>query len=174
MFNNPYISSAIRFVVLVAVQLLVLSRIGAGEEWARYFQVILYPLVIILLPINLPSVIVLLISFALGMSIDIPLGMLGIHSSALVLMGFARGLVLAILEPREGYQVDSSPTKAAFGFRWFISYSAILLAIHCFTLFAVEAFTFVYIGEILLRTLGSFSVSMIMVFLYVLIFNPKT
>lgn len=173
MFNNSYTSSAVRFVVFALIQLLVLSRIGAGEEWARYFQVLLYPLVIILLPINLPSVLVLLISFALGMTIDVPLGMLGIHSSALVLMGFARGLVLALLEPREGYQVDNSPTKAEFGFQWFISYSAILMAIHCFTLFTVEAFTFVYIGEILLRTLGSFGVSMILVILYVLIFNPK-
>jgi len=174
MFNNPYSATALRFIVLAALQVLVLSRIGVGEEWARYTQALIYPLVILLLPINLPTVVVLLISFVLGMSIDIPLGTLGIHSSAMVLTGFARGLVLAILEPREGYQVENSPTKAEFGFTWFLSYSAILMTIHCFTLFAVEAFTFVYIGEILLRTIGSFSVSMILVLLYVIIFNPET
>lgn len=174
MFSNLYTATALRFLVLATLQVLVLSRIGVGEEWARYFQVLLYPLVIMLLPVNLPTVVVLLISFVLGMVIDVPLGTLGIHSSALVLMGFARGLVLAILEPREGYQVDNSPTRAEFGLTWFLSYSSILMAIHCFTFFAVEAFTFVYIGEILLRTIGSFSASMILVLLYVIILNPET
>jgi len=174
MFNSPYISAAFRFAVLAAVQVLVLSRIGVGEEWARYFQILLYPLVILLLPVSLPSVIVLLISFGLGMCIDVPMGTLGIHTSALVLTGFARGLVLAVLEPREGYQVDHSPNKATFGFQWFISYTAILMGVHCFTFFAVETFTFVYIGEILLRALGSFSVSMILILLYVVILDPKS
>ena len=173
MFSSPYISTALRFVVLAALQVLVISRIGVGEDWGRYLQVLLYPLVILLLPINLPTVVVLIISFALGMCIDVPLGTLGIHTSALVLTGFARSLVLAILEPREGYQVDQSPTKAEFGFRWFISYSAILMGVHCFTYFAVETFTFVYIGEILLRAVGSFSVSMILILLYVIILDPE-
>ncbi|MFK8055256.1 MAG: hypothetical protein AB8F78_03965 [Saprospiraceae bacterium] len=173
MFSNPYISTAFRFVVLAALQVLVLSRIGVSEDWGRYLQVLFYPLVILLLPINLPTVIVLIISFALGMCIDVPLGTLGIHTSALVLTGFARSLVLAILEPREGYQVDQSPTKAEFGFQWFISYAAILMGVHCFTFFAVETFTFVFIGEILLRALGSFSVSMILIFLYVIILDPE-
>ncbi len=173
MFNSPYISTALRFIVLGAFQVLILSRIGVGEEWGRYLQVLLYPLVIIFLPINLPTVIVLFISFALGMCIDVPMGTLGIHTSALVLTGFARSLVLAILEPREGYQVDHSPTKAEFGFQWFFSYAAILMAIHCFAFFAIETFTFVYIGEILLRAVGSFSVSMILVLLYVIILDPE-
>jgi len=173
MFSNPYIAASFRFVVLAAVQVLVLSRIGVGEEWARYFQLLLYPLVILLLPVSLPSVIVLLISFVLGMCIDVPLGTLGIHTSALVLTAFARGLVLALLEPREGYQVDHSPTRAQFGFQWFLSYAAMLMGIHCFTFFAVETFTFVYLGEILLRALGSFGVSMILIVLYVIILDPK-
>jgi len=173
MFSNPYISTALRFLVLAALQVLVLSRIGLGEAWGRYLQVLLYPLVILLLPINLPTVIVLIISFALGLCIDVPLGSLGVHASALVLTGFARGLVLAILEPREGYQVDQSPTKSQFGLQWFTSYAAILMAVHCFTFFAVETFTFVYIGEILLRAIGSFSISMILIFLYMIILDPK-
>lgn len=173
MFSSPYFSTAIRFIVLAALQVLVLSRVGIGEEWGRYLQALMYPLVILLLPINLPTVVVLIIAFALGMSIDIPLGTLGIHTSALVLTGFARSLVLALLEPREGYQVDHSPTKAEFGYRWFISYAAMLMGLHCFTYFAVETFTFVYLGEILLRALGSFSVSMILLLLYVVIFDPK-
>jgi len=173
MLGSPFISTAVRFIVLGALQVLVLSRVGISEDWGRYLQVLLYPLVILLLPINLPSVIVLFISFALGMCVDVPLGTLGIHTSALVLTGFARSLVLAILEPREGYQVDQLPNKAEFGLRWFTSYAAILMGIHCFTYFAVETFTFVYIGEILLRAVGSFSASMILILLYTIILDPK-
>lgn len=173
MFSNPGVATAVRFAVFAALQTLVLARVGVGEAWGAYAQPLLYPLVILLLPVGTPTVFVLLIAFALGLTVDVSLGTYGMHAAALVLTGFARGLALALLEPREGYAVNASPTRAAFGLRWWAAYGAIMLGVHCLAYFAVEVFTFVFLGEILLRALGSFAVSYALAMLYVLVVNPR-
>ena len=113
--SRAYLATAIRFVILAALHVLVFAHLGEATAWGPYAQVLLYPLVIVLLPVGTPSVVVLLIAFALGCAIDFPLGTYGLHAAALVLMGFARRLVLGLTEPREGYGVDMSPTRRALG-----------------------------------------------------------
>ncbi len=173
MFSNAYVSTTIRFLVLAALQVLVFAHVGEGTVWGRYAQVMLYPLVILLLPVGLPSALVILIGFALGCAIDLALGTYGVHAGALVLTAFARRAALGILEPREGYSVDQSPTRAAFGLQWFTSYAALLMGVHLLTYFALEAFTVLYFVEIVLRAAGSFCVSMLLILLYVLVLDPK-
>lgn len=173
MFSNPYVATAWRFLGLAALQVLVFSQIGQNTAWGPYAQVMLYPLVILLLPVGMPSMLVLLIAFALGCAIDFPLGTYGIHAAALVLTAFSRRAALGLLQPREGYSVDQSPTRKAFGMRWFAGYAALLMAIHLIAFFAIEAFTLVYFWTILLRALGSWCVSMTLLWLYMLVFDPR-
>ena len=144
--SSAYVATAVRFVVLAALHILVFAHLGEATAWGPYVQVVLYPLVILLLPVGTPSVLVLLLAFALGSVIDFSLGTYGLHAAALVLSGFVRRLLLGILEPREGYGVDVSPTRRRFGMTWFARYAALFMLIHLLTLFAVEAFTFVYLG----------------------------
>lgn len=167
------LSSLARFVLLALLQVLVLSRVGLGEDWSPYLQPLVYPLVVILLPVGMPTPIVLFVAFALGLSVDIPLGTYGVHAAALVVTAFARGVTLAIVEPREGYATGQSPTRAQFGWRWFLGYAAILMAVHTFTFFAIETFTFVYITQIALRAAGSFGVSMLLILVYMVVFDPR-
>ena len=174
MFGSPYVATAIRFVVLAALQVVVLSRIGVGEGWSPYVQVLLYPLVILLLPVGMPTAVVLVLAFALGLTVDVFLGTYGMHAAALVVTGFARSLVLAVLEPREGYAVEQVANRATFGWRWFAAYAALLMGVHTLAFFSIEVFTFVFFGEILLRALGSFCVSMLLILLYALVLDPKT
>ncbi len=173
MLSNALLSTALRFVVLAALQVLVFAHLGEATAWGPYAQVMLYPLVILLLPVQMASVFVLLLAFALGCVIDFSLGTYGLHASALVLMAFARRLVLGLLEPREGYGLDQSPTRKALGFRWFATYAALLMGIHLVTFFAVEAFTLVYIVQIFARALGSFCVSMTLILLYIVVLDPR-
>ena len=171
--SSAYLATAVRFVVLAALHVLVFAHLGEATTWGPYVQVVLYPLAIMLLPVGTPSVLVLLIAFALGSVIDFSLGTYGLHAAALVLSGFARRLLLGLLEPREGYGADVSPTRGRFGTAWFARYAALYLVIHLLAFFAIEAFTFVYWGEILLRTAGSFCVSMLLILLYALVLDPR-
>ena len=171
--SSAYVATAIRFVILAALHVLVFAHLGEATSWGPYAQVVLYPLVILLLPVGTPSVFVILVAFALGCAIDFPLGTYGLHAAALVLTAFLRRLALGLLEPREGYGVDMSPTRRALGLGWFMRYAAVLMGVHLLAFFAIEAFTLVYLGEILLRAVGSFCVSMLLILLYMLVLDPK-
>ncbi len=173
MFGSSYVSTAVRFVVLVLLQTQVLSRIGLEQAWGEYVQALLYPLVILLLPVGMPTVLVLLLAFALGFSVDVLNASYGIHAAAMVFTAFTRSLVLALLEPREGYAVGQIANSATFGLRWFATYAASLLAVHTLVYFSIEVFTFVFLGKILLQALGSFCVSMLLILLYMVVFNPR-
>ncbi len=167
--NSTILTNAVRFVVLLLLQGLILRRIAM--EWP-YFHIVLYPLFILLLPLRTPRPLVILLGFIAGMAVDLFYQTPGLHASAATFTAFARALVLRYLEPRGGYNVNYSPTAWRLGLGWFLRYSAILMLLHLLFYFSVEAFTFVWLGEILLKTGLSFIFSMLFVFIYTVVFNP--
>ena len=161
-----------RFLGLVVIQGLVFKNIGVGWESFPYLHIIVFPIFIILLPLRTPRTLMILLGFAIGITVDFFYNSLGVHASAAVFTAFIRPLILRINEPRSGYNVNYSPTVARMGLGWFLRYAAILLFLHIFFYFSVEAFTFVYIVDILLKTIVSFVVSMTFLTIYQLLFNP--
>ena len=59
------------------------------------------------------------------------------------------------------------------GINWLMTYTAISMFIFCFYISLVEIFTFVYLGQILLKTLITFLMSIMVVMGYHFLFNPK-
>lgn len=162
-----------RFLIVFLLQAFVLMSLTISYPVLDNINIIIYPIVIMMLPLRTPNALILLIAFALGILLDLFYNSPGVHASATVLIAFIRPFVLSWLEPRGGYTVESSPTMREYGSSWFILYASILLFIHLFFLFSVQAFTFVYILEILLKTVMSFIVSMIFILIYMYLFNPK-
>lgn len=140
-----------RFLVLLFLQVLIVKNINLG----RYFIFFPYILFILLLPFNTPKPLVLLLSFAMGVLIDVFYNTQGMHASACVMMGFARGGVLKLLSPREGYDESLKPTVAQMGMAWYLSYALMLIFTHHFLLFYLEAFTFQEFFRTLLRVICS-------------------
>lgn len=134
---------------------------------------IIYPLAILALPVRMPQALVILISFVIGLIIDVFDNSLGVHAGSLVLMGYIRNLSFAIVEPFDGYNIQDVPSIRQFGFAWFISYISINLFVQIFTYFSLEIFTFIYILDILLNTITSFIVSIFSIFLIQFIFRTK-
>ena len=116
---------------------------------------------------------VIILGFFLGLLIDLFYDTIGVHAFALTGMAYARGLLLQWLEPRGGYQLAMSPTNHAMGVNWLMIYTSVSIFIFCFLYFVGEIFTFVFIGQILLRTLVTFCLSMLVVMAYHFLFNPK-
>ncbi len=170
--NSQIVANIVRFIVLVPLQGLVLRYIGADWEEFPYLHILLYPVFIMLLPLRTPQVLVMVIAFVAGLAVDAFYSTPGMHASAAVFMGFARTPVLRMLEPRSGYNVNHSPTAARLGLQWFLRYCAIMLGLYIFFYFSVEAFSFVYLADIFLKTIVSFIVSMIFVLIFQIIFNP--
>ncbi len=170
--NNIVITNIFRFSGLILLQGLVFKNIAEGWEEFPYLFVIVYPLAIMLLPLPTPRVLTIFLGFVAGLLVDGFYSSPGMHASAAVFMAFCRPFVLKILEPRNGYNVNYSPTAARLGIGWFLRYSAALLTLYLFFYFSVDAFTFVFLGSILLKTLVSLITSMIFIIIYQVIFNP--
>ena len=74
----------LRFIVLVAIQVFILNNIQLGGVINPY----LYILFLLTLPVQTPRLLLLLIGFALGISIDMFQNSTGIHAFACVLIAF--------------------------------------------------------------------------------------
>jgi hypothetical protein len=123
---------------------------------------------ILLLPVEFPSWLLLVLSFATGLSIDIFSGSQGMHTSATLFAGFIRPYVLRLIAPRDGYEAGSSPSMLVYGFQWFFFYTLIMVLVHHTALFYLEVFRLTDFFRTLLRVFLSsvFSISFILLFEY--------
>jgi hypothetical protein len=170
--SNATLTNILRFFLLLLLQGLLLKRISEGWVGYIYVNILLYPLFILLLPLRTPRSLVLLSAFALGLGVDLFYGTIGLHTAASVITGYTRSFVLNRIEPRDGYNVNYSPTKERFGLQWFLRYASIMMGVHLFAYFSIDAFSPVFIGSILVKTLYSFLFSMIFVIIIMFLFNP--
>ena len=158
------LSLGISFIIYLLLQTLILK----GFVIADMAFCFIYVSFILLLPFELATIVVLLLSFLMGISVDIFYDTLGIHTAASVLIGYLRSKLLPIIKPfgRE-YNKDFSPTIASMGLAWFVSCSAILILIHHLMLFFIEAAN---IG-LFLQTSSSALASSIFTFIMILLFQ---
>ena len=149
------INSILRFglilIVLVLLQVLLFNNI----QFSGYVNPYIYIIFILLLPVEIPSWLLLLLSFGTGMIIDLYSDSPGMHSSASVLAGFVRPYVLRLISPRDGYETGAQPSMLIYGFRWFLLYSMIIVIVHHTALFYLEVFRFTDFFRTLLRVMLS-------------------
>jgi len=162
----------IRGLFVLFLQLILLKRIDITFSDFNYIHFTIYPLIIILLPYKMNKTALTAVGFVLGLTIDIFYDSLGVHAAATTLTAYLRGYILNMISPVEGYNKDSL-TSYVYGIPWFLTYLGIALFIHLITLYSIEAFSFVYFKEIILRTIFSFIASLSLIVVGQLIFNPK-
>ncbi len=151
----------VRFIVLVMLQILVLNNIQISGYIVPHF----YVLFILLLPFETPRWLLLIVAFALGISVDLFMHTPGMHASATVFMAFLRPFVLEMSAPRDGYEPGSFPRLSYYGFQWFLRYTVILVLAHHFFLFYLEVFRFAEFFNTLLRVVMSSLFSIILIML---------
>jgi rod shape-determining protein MreD len=149
------------FVLLVMLQVLLFNNI----QFSGYVNPYVYLLFILLLPVEIPSWLLLIISFATGALIDVFSASPGMHSSATVLAGFIRPGVLRLVSVREGYETGTSLSMHTYGFRWFLLYTTITVLVHHTALFYLEVFRFADFFRTLLRILLSSIFSILFILL---------
>ena len=153
------------------LQVLVLNQIEIG--WG--IQLMIYPVFIMLLPVELSVFYLLLISFLFGMFIDSMSNSYGLHTSALLLFAYLRPLIFKVFAPRDGYDILLEPNIFNMGKKWFYKTFGILLLIHHFWFFMLEMFKLNELFYVLQKTLISGVVSLILcIFLqYLFLKKPK-
>ena len=162
----------IRALFILLIQLVLLKRIDITFGDFNYIHFTIYPLIIVLLPYKINKTLLVLLGFLLGLFVDLFYDSIGVHAFTTTFIAYARIYVLNLIAPTEGYGKNSL-TSYAYGIPWFLTYLSIILLMHLFILYSLEAFSFVYLKEILLRTIFSFIASLFLLTVGQLIFNPK-
>ena len=123
--------------MLVLIQVLVLNNI----HFLGFINPYVYVLFILALPAKTSRWFTLILSFVLGITIDIFSNTLGLHAFACVLVAFLRGPFIKLFTTIEE-NANFSPSLVTFGAGAYIKYAVSLVFIHHFTLYYMEIFTF--------------------------------
>ena len=123
---NSILRYAGAFVLLITLQLLIFNNI----EFSGYVNPFVYVMFILILPVAIPSWILLLLSFLTGFIIDLFCGTTGVHVFATVLAGFVRPWVLSLNVTAEGAEAEMSPSSYRSGLRWFLIYTFTVVLVH--------------------------------------------
>lgn len=171
--NNIAIVHTIRFILLVAIQLLFLRQFYYGPIAGVYLRGFIYPLFLLLLPYRLSTEIGMLIAFGTGLFIDLFYDTFGIHASTCVALMAVRGFLLDRIQPKGGYNLNKGLTPDSYGWAWFFRYMLFAYLFYALWLSALEVFQLWKIGTIALRTLFTLPISLFFIFISVLITNPR-
>lgn len=156
----------LRFVLFVFAQALIFNQIEVGFG----IHVMIYPLFIFLLPIQWSVFVVMLISFAMGFSIDSLGNTYGLHASSAVFLAYLRPMIFKVFEPRDGYENLTESSIYDMDTTWLMYVFGSMLLIHHFWFFTIELFKFNEILFIFQKTLLSVPISMVICILIQLIF----
>jgi len=141
----------VRFVVLVFIQVFLLKNISVYNISAPYF----YILFILLLPFETPNLLLFVLAFITGLTIDAFYDTPGLNAAACILLAFVRIVFISITVQKEGFDNEPEPTLSIMGFRWFFTYALVLTLFHHFFLFYLESFNFSGLEYILGRVIFS-------------------
>ena len=148
----------LRFIVLIFMQAFLLKNLPIYNFSTPY----LYILFILLLPFGIPNVLLYILAFITGLTIDAFYDTPGLHAASCVLLAFVRIIFISITVQKEGFDNEPEPTLSIMGFRWFFTYALVLTLIHHCFLFNLENFNISQLPYTLSRFLLS---SMFTVFL---------
>jgi rod shape-determining protein MreD len=152
------------FILLILSQVLLFNNI----QFSGYINPYVYIMFILLLPVEIASWLLLLLSFSTGLIMDLFSGSPGMHSSATVLAGFVRPYILRVIAPRDGYEPNAETSMLTYGFRWFLTYASLIVLVHHTALFYLEVFRFTDFFRTMARVLLSslFSITFILLVEY--------
>lgn len=165
--NRKTLLGFIHFILIAAFQIFILN----GVELFGYFNPMVYIWFILMLPTNTPKWLILVLSFAMGFTIDIFAGQLGFHAAALTLIGFIRPLFIKFFFSSKDLDNSLRPSISEMGLNAFLPYVAILVFIHHFLYFTIEIFSlsefFYTFIRVVLSSISTISIILLLDYLFI-------
>ena len=115
---NSIVVQILRFLFFVAVQVLVFNQLEIGFG----IQLMVYPLYILLLPVEMNIFYLMFVAFGMGLAIDSMSNTYGLHTSALLAFAYFRPLIFKAFAPRDGYDILLETNLFNLGFNWFLEH----------------------------------------------------
>jgi hypothetical protein len=132
--NRTGIFNVVYFFLYVIAQVLLFKRLVLFNTSFCF----LYVAFILLLPVETNNLVLMVLAFFLGFTIDIFYDSLGIHALALVTVAYLRNYWLNTITPQGGYDNNSNPAVTN-GVQWFLVYIVPMVFVHLALLFFIEA-----------------------------------
>ena len=160
--NKDTLSHIGRFVILILVQTFILNHIN----FLGWLNPYIYIIFILLAPLNINKSLFLMLSFILGLTIDMFGDSGGVHAAACLIIAFFRPVALRTVF---GLSYEFQTVKLSnTGFGEKLAYVTLMVLTHHIVLFSLEIFNFSHILLILKKTLFS-SLFTIMITMLVLV-----
>lgn len=147
------------FIVSVLLQVFLFDNLNLSP----YLCPLVYAGFIVLLPANLDRALLLALSFALGLSVDLLSGTAGLHTIAATATGFLRPALLRLTVDKDAAREGFMPLPLTVGRAKWLRYAAAVITLHCTLYFLFEAMSFRYIAFTLLRIAGSATTTLLLV-----------
>lgn len=151
MRSNNIVAQILYFFFFLAIQILIFKNL-ALFNFALCFIYVGY---LLLLPFDMPSILLITLAFLMGLVVDIFYDTLGIHAASCVLVAYIRPYIINVLTPRGGYDKGMEVSVSALGFQWVLIYALILILIHHLTLFILGLWGLKLFFHLLAKTLAS-------------------
>jgi len=168
MNSRLIIINIVRWVILILVQVLLLRNLSFYNLATPF----MYVLFLLLLPFSTPNLLLYLIAFVTGITLDMFYDTLGVHTSACVALAFVRVSFISVSVNRDNFD-EVEPTLSNMGFKWFSLYAMLCILVHHLVLFVLEAFRFSELSYTLLRCLFSSIFTLVTVILISFIFYNR-
>ena len=167
MQNKEIFINIVRFIVLLLVQVILLNHIN----FLGYVNPYLYILFIIVLPFTGNKSLLIILSFILGLCIDMFADSGGVHAAASVFIAYIRPLLLkfsfGVSYEYNMVKLNKVPLTER------LTYISGMVVLHHIMLFSLEIFSFSHILLIVKSTLFSGIFSIILILCTLLLFSRK-
>lgn len=170
--QNAVWSNVIRFLFLVLLQGIAIEHISlpGNLHW------MVYPIFVLLLPLQTPGTLVLLLSFACGLLVDILTGVPGLNAAAMTFMGFVRILFFKATHPKDALhnsELTGTPLPSVMGGSLFFRYTLITVLLFHVFFFLLEAFSWDRFFYVLYLVLGSSLICLASVYVTIGVFRTR-
>lgn len=167
MINNFYFINAIRFILLVLVQVLVFNKLN----FFGYINPLVYILFLYWYPVKESKAVLIVLGFFLGLVIDIFSDTLALHAVATVTIAYLRPVIMrfcfGVNFEFQTFKL-SNTTKAQQ-----ITFLALLIIVHHLIFFSLEIFNLSNILLILKKVVATVSLSFVLCLLFSVLFSVK-
>lgn len=176
---SDYVKNLLRFCLIILIQELILNKINL-RWWSNpagfpVFVPYVYPLFILLLPIETPVWLMLILGMVTGLTVDTFNSTAGMHAMATVLIAYLRTNVLAALMPKHLSEYPGqAPNVKNMGWVPFLVYCGFLILIHHTVFFLVELWSVNNIAYLLLKIVASAITSLLFIIVYLLLFTKQS
>ena len=164
-----YLSYAGVFATLVLLQIFLIDNITLSV----YFPPLVYAAFIILLPLDTKPVWVLLLSAAMGLTIDVLTGMGGLNVIAATAAGFMRPLIVTLTCGRASGPDDAVPALYRLTQKNLAWYMAGMILLHSSIYFLLESLSLRHLPHALLRLALSDIAAAVFVWYFIKLFIEK-